>query len=72
MTKSYVFDRGEWEKEASLWKAMKSSHWDDLILDPATKQSLIDDVQGFFNNRATYREYSAPWKRGIIFHGPPG
>lgn len=19
-----------------------------------------------------YREYAAPWKRGLIFHGPPG
>ena len=32
----------------------------------------MDEVQGFFNSRTTYREYSAPWKRGIIFHGPPG
>lgn len=68
----YVFDSGDWEKDASMWKAIKSSYWDDVILDPATKHSLIDDVQGFFNSIATYREYSAPWKRGIIFHGPPG
>ena len=68
----YVFDSGEWEKEASMWKAIKSSYWNDVILDPATKHALIDDVQGFFNSRALYREYSAPWKRGIIFHGPPG
>jgi hypothetical protein len=49
-----VFDSSQWEKDASMWKAIKSSYWDDVILDPTTKQSLIDDVQGFFNSRATY------------------
>ena len=68
----YVFDSGEWNKEAGLWQSIKSSKWEDVILEPFTKASLIDDVLGFFNSRATYREYSAPWKRGIIFHGSPG
>jgi hypothetical protein len=68
----YVFDSGRWDKNASLWKAIRSSRWVDILLSAATKQSLTDDVLGFFNSKAMYREYLAPWKRGIIFHGPPG
>jgi hypothetical protein len=68
----YVFDDGDWDKDGRLWRAIMSSNWDDVILDPCMKQSLIDDVHGFFNSEAMYREYSIPWKRGIIFHGTPG
>ena len=68
----FVFDSGEWDKKSSLWKAIKSSYWADILLSPATKKSLSDDVLGFFNSKAMYHEYSAPWKRGIIYHGPPG
>ena len=51
---------------------MQNSHWDDVILDPAMKATLIDDVHNFFDNRSLYEEYAVPWKRGIIFHGTPG
>ena len=68
----YVFDGGDWNKDERLWKAIMSSNWDDVILDPLMKHSLIDDVHGFFDSEAMHREYSIPWKRGIIFHGTPG
>jgi transitional endoplasmic reticulum ATPase len=36
------------------------------------KKGLIEDVQGFFDNRDLYGMYAVPWKRGIILHGVPG
>ncbi|KAK1075244.1 hypothetical protein LTR33_009588 [Friedmanniomyces endolithicus] len=53
----YVFDNGHWQKNEDLWKA---------------KETLINDVHGFFDNRAVYEEVSVPWKRGIIMHGTLG
>ena len=68
----YVFDGFEWIKDPELWKNVNSCHWDDVVLDPATKQGIIDDVHGFFDSKEVYREFAVPWKRGIIFHGLPG
>ena len=36
------------------------------------KQSLQDDILGFFDSEKLYKEFSVPWKRGIILHGVPG
>ncbi|KAK5171230.1 uncharacterized protein LTR77_004374 [Saxophila tyrrhenica] len=68
----YVFDSGEWDKNKHLWKAVQNSKWDDVIMDPATKDTLVSDVQNFFDSRSIYEEYAVPWKRGIILHGTPG
>ncbi|KAK4496434.1 hypothetical protein PRZ48_012414 [Zasmidium cellare] len=68
----YVFDGGSWQKNHKLWEAVQGSSWDDVILDPAMKDTLIKDVEGFFDSRHIYEEYSVPWKRGIILHGTPG
>lgn len=68
----YVFDSGCWQKSAELWKSIEGASWDDVVLDPAMKSSLIEDVESFYDNHALYRKYSVPWKRGIILHGVPG
>ena len=68
----WVFDNGYWDKSKELWKSVAGSSWDDVILDPEMKQGLIQDVQGFFDNRDLYGQYAVPWKRGIILHGVPG
>lgn len=68
----YVFDAGIWVKNKHLWTAVQNSSWDDVILDPTMKETLISDVQNFFDSRSLYEEYAVPWKRGIIFHGTPG
>jgi transitional endoplasmic reticulum ATPase len=68
----YVYDSGDWDKNTHLWKAVQNSSWDDVIMDPAMKETLISDVQNFFDSREVYEEYAVPWKRGIIFHGTPG
>lgn len=68
----YVFDAGSWIKNKHLWAAVQNSSWDDVILDPTMKETLISDIQNFFDSRSLYEEYAVPWKRGIIFHGTPG
>lgn len=68
----YVFDSGHWQKNKKLWEAVQSAFWDDVILEPTMKKTLIADVEDFFDSRSVYEEYSVPWKRGIIFHGTPG
>ncbi|OCL03024.1 P-loop containing nucleoside triphosphate hydrolase protein [Glonium stellatum] len=68
----YVFDGGFWAKNRELWAAVQGASWDEVILDPATKANIMEDVLGFFDSQSLYRELAVPWKRGIIFHGVPG
>jgi AAA+ superfamily predicted ATPase len=68
----YVYDSADWTKSSHLWQAVQKSTWDDVIMDPKVKETLISDVQNFFDSRSLYEEYAVPWKRGVIFHGTPG
>jgi transitional endoplasmic reticulum ATPase len=68
----WVFDYGYWQKDASLWATMNKSSWDNVILDEDMKSDLISNVLRFFDSQDQYTRLRVPWKRGIIFHGPPG
>lgn len=68
----WVFDQGYWQKDAGLYESMMKSRWDDVILDPQMKKDIRRDVNQFFDSRNTYERLRVPWKRGIIYHGPPG
>lgn len=68
----WVFDQGYWQKSGELWQSVQHSKWDDVILDPGMKKAIIDDVQNFFSSRDTYSKLKVPWKRGILYYGPPG
>lgn len=68
----WVFDQGWWQKSAQLWEAVQKASWDDVILDEDMKKALQIDVEGFFDSRETYQKLKVPWKRGIIYYGPPG
>ncbi|KAF4631341.1 hypothetical protein G7Y89_g6785 [Cudoniella acicularis] len=68
----YVFDDGSWEKDRELFTSVQDASWDDVILNQDMKDSLIADVQGFFDNQALYKKLAVPWKRGVILHGVPG
>lgn len=68
----FVFDNGYWDKSKELWRSVSDASWTDVILSPAMKQNLIDDVQGFFDNQELYAQFAVPWKRGVILHGVPG
>jgi hypothetical protein len=68
----WVFDDGHWQKSADLYNSIKKSSWDAVILDPKMKKAIIEDHLSFFRSRDTYQHLQVPWKRGIIYHGPPG
>jgi hypothetical protein len=67
-----VFEGGCWHKDAQLFQAIKNSTFDNLILRGSLKQEIGEDLEQFFTARDTYETYNIPWKRGILFVGPPG
>ncbi|KAL8716867.1 MAG: hypothetical protein Q9225_005839 [Loekoesia sp. 1 TL-2023] len=67
-----VFDSGYWQKSRKLWESVQSSTWDDVILDSEMKKSIIGEMNKFFGSQERYRKLKVPWKRGIIYYGPPG
>ncbi|KAF2751734.1 P-loop containing nucleoside triphosphate hydrolase protein [Sporormia fimetaria CBS 119925] len=68
----WVFDGGFWDKSRELYESVQKSHWSNVILDEDMKKALIADVEYFFDSRDTYTDLKVPWKRGIIYYGPPG
>ncbi|RMZ90405.1 hypothetical protein DV736_g2362, partial [Chaetothyriales sp. CBS 134916] len=68
----WVFDRGYWQKDTGLYASIQKSHWEDIILDHELKEDLLATIQRFFSSRNEYEKLRVPWKRGLIFHGPPG
>lgn len=64
---------GFWKKSKSLYEAIeKTGSWDDIILDETLKESLKEDVIGFYAKEELYKGLSVPWKRGVILMGEPG
>jgi transitional endoplasmic reticulum ATPase len=68
----WVFDGGWWQKSSQLYESVQKASWKDVILDEDMKTALINDVETFFDSRETYQKLKVPWKRGIIYYGPPG
>lgn len=67
-----VFDNGYWYKDEHLFHDIKNATFDNLILQGSLKQDIRTDITQFFAARETYEECGVPWKRGILFVGPPG
>ena len=67
-----VYDGGSWNGSRNLYQEVQKTNWDDVILDEKMKKTLTSTVLRFFDSESKYREFSVPWKRGLIFHGPPG
>jgi hypothetical protein len=67
-----VFDGGCWRKDATLFQSIKGATFNNLVMKGHLKQDIHNDLQQFFASRALYEEYGVPWKRGILFVGPPG
>ncbi|KAL6715306.1 hypothetical protein ACLMJK_007571 [Lecanora helva] len=67
-----VFDGGYWQQSRELWLAVQDAHWSDVILAEEMKKSIVGEIEKFFNSRERYQRLRVPWKRGLIFHGPPG
>jgi transitional endoplasmic reticulum ATPase len=68
----WVFDGGYWAKNSELYESAMKASWESVILDEEMKKALIEDHLSFFRSRTTYDRLKVPWKRGIIYYGPPG
>ncbi|KAM3333610.1 hypothetical protein ACQJBY_028602 [Aegilops geniculata] len=58
-----------------VWSYIDFDHpttFDTLVMDPAKKQMIMDDLDDFSNSRDYYRRIGKAWKRGYLLHGPPG
>ncbi|KAG0545135.1 hypothetical protein BDA96_02G335700 [Sorghum bicolor] len=61
--------------EGSSWHGINHHHpatFDTLAMDPALKQSIVDDLDRFLKRRGYYRRIGKAWKRGYLLYGPPG
>jgi ATPase family associated with various cellular activities (AAA) len=67
-----VFDGGCWSKSDSLFRAIRTATFENLVLAGSLKQEIRDDLSRFFATRETYEQHGVPWKRGVLFVGPPG
>ena len=45
---------------------------DSMVLKEDKKKAIINDAVTFFDSQDTYEKLKVPWKRGIIYYGPPG
>ncbi|MGH9959852.1 MAG: AAA family ATPase, partial [Pyrinomonadaceae bacterium] len=67
-----VFQDGEWVKSKELYEAIKIATFDNLILRDSLKNDIQADFEQFMASREVYERYRLPWKRGVLFIGPPG
>lgn len=67
----WVYDR-YWMQSKSLWKQVQKANWDKVILDEGMKTELAKAANNFFSSRDVYEDLGVPWKRGLLFYGPPG
>lgn len=67
-----VFQDGAWVKNKELYDEIKSATFENLILRAELKQEIKNDIAQFFLAREVYERYRIPWKRGVLFIGPPG
>jgi SpoVK/Ycf46/Vps4 family AAA+-type ATPase len=67
-----IFHDGEWGRSKELYQAIKSASFANLVLRPGLKEEIQQDFAQFFASRELYEQYGIPWKRGVLFVGPPG
>ena len=67
-----VFQDGEWSKNKKLFDAIRSATFENLVLADPLKQEIQKDFSQFFQSRELYDKHGIPWKRGVLFIGPPG
>lgn len=67
-----VFNDGEFSKSTELHRSVKNASWDDLVLPGTLARDIRADARRFFERKAFYESHRLPWKRGLLFIGPPG
>lgn len=63
---------GCWSESWSLALSKPKRYLDSVIMDNATSQSIIQDANLFMESQQWYETMGIPYRRGYLFHGPPG
>lgn len=68
----FVFRDGCWHKSKKLYRAVRATTLESLILRAELKRDITHDLETFIASRDIYEAHGVPWKRGVLFTGPPG
>ena len=58
----WVYDRGYWSKNRKLWENVQAADWDSVILEQGARETLMNDVEDFFDSKENYKGFAVPWK----------
>ncbi|KJX95390.1 hypothetical protein TI39_contig4116g00004 [Zymoseptoria brevis] len=67
----WVYD-GYWYQDKKLYAEVSKMDWSKVILDEGMKREIQQAADKFFDSKDAYDDLGVPWKRGLLFHGPPG
>ena len=67
-----VYHGSGWYKSVELYESIRNSSYDDLILARSMLDDIRHDFDRFLARKEIYEKHRIPWKRGILFLGPPG
>ncbi|MEM6931532.1 MAG: ATP-binding protein [Myxococcota bacterium] len=67
-----VFADGCWSRSKELRDAIRSATFDNLVLPGNQGEELLRQCKQFLDAREEYGRFGVPWKRGVLFLGPPG
>ncbi len=67
-----VFRGGCWQQSRDLYQATRRASFDDLVLPSGLKERIRLDFEEFLGSRSAYERFGLPWRRGVLFLGPPG
>ena len=67
-----VFHDGRWGKDKELFESIQGTKSENLILKDGLKDAIFENIKQFFESKSVYEKYGIPWKRGVLFIGPPG
>jgi hypothetical protein len=68
-----------WRREAELVRTSggrsiggAAISWSRLFLDRVQTADILSTIDAFARGEALYAAAGIPWRRGVLFHGPPG
>ena len=67
-----VINGDRWKKDPELYAAIRGASLDDLVLPAVLRNEIVEDFTTFMGARDDYARLGVPWKRGVLFLGPPG
>ncbi len=67
-----AFRGGCWQADREIYATIQKASFDDLVLAGDMAREIQEDFSSFLGAKEEYARYGVPWKRGVLFLGPPG